>query len=76
MPGEIDHGEQQVADLFVGRRSAHLLEFLEQGMTRGQFWFTMEYVEGTNLEVVADAERGSYPIAQACRMAKEGSANG
>ena len=34
----------------------NIVEWLEQGMTRGQFWFTMEYVEGTNLEAVANAE--------------------
>jgi serine/threonine-protein kinase len=28
----------------------------------------MEYVVGTNLEALAQAEPGSYPIAQACRM--------
>jgi serine/threonine-protein kinase len=47
----------------------NIVEWLEQGMTRGQFWFAMEYVQGTNLEAVAQAEPGRYPIAQACRMA-------
>ncbi len=47
----------------------NIVEWLEQGMTRGQFWFTMEYVAGTNLEVLANAEPGRYPINQACRMA-------
>ena len=49
----------------------HIVEWLEQGMTRGQFWFTMEYVEGTNLEALADLERGYYPISQACRLASQ-----
>ena len=48
----------------------NIVEWLEQGMTRGQFWFAMEYVAG-------DEPRGrwprpspaSYPIHQACRMA-------
>jgi serine/threonine-protein kinase len=47
----------------------NIVEWLEQGMTRGQFWFAMEYVSGTNLEAVANAEPGRYPINQACRMA-------
>jgi eukaryotic-like serine/threonine-protein kinase len=46
----------------------HIVEWLEQGMTRGQFWFAMEYVAGTNLEAVAQADPGRYPVAQACRM--------
>jgi eukaryotic-like serine/threonine-protein kinase len=49
----------------------HIVEWLEQGMTRGQFWFTMEYVEGTNLEAIADLDRGRYPINQACRLASQ-----
>ncbi len=47
----------------------NIVEWLEQGMTRGQFWFAMEYVQGTNLEVVAQADPGRYPVHQACRMA-------
>jgi serine/threonine-protein kinase len=47
----------------------NIVEWLEQGMTRGQFWFAMEYVQGTNLEALANAEPGRYPIHQACRMA-------
>ncbi len=47
----------------------NIVEWLEQGMTRGQFWFAMEYVAGTNLEALAMAEPGRYPINQACRMA-------
>ncbi len=49
----------------------NIVEWLEQGMTRGQFWFTMEYVAGTNLEALANAEPGAYPINQACRMASQ-----
>ena len=37
-------------------------------MTRGQFWFAMEYVAGTNLEALAKADPGRYPIKQACRL--------
>lgn len=47
----------------------NIVEFYEQGTTRGQFWFAMEYVEGASLEALAQAERGQYPIDQACRMA-------
>ena len=49
----------------------NIVEWLEQGMTRGQLWFTMEYVAGTNLEALANAEPGHYPIHQACRMASQ-----
>ncbi len=49
----------------------NIVEWLEQGMTRGQFWFTMEYVAGTNLEALANADAGRYPINQACRMASQ-----
>ena len=47
----------------------NIVEYFEQGTTRGQFWFAMEYVTGPNLEEVAHAEPGRYPIVQACRMA-------
>ncbi|WP_435010841.1 protein kinase domain-containing protein [Tundrisphaera lichenicola] len=49
----------------------NIVEWLEQGMTRGQFWFTMEYVAGTNLEALANEDPGEYPIRQACRMASQ-----
>jgi serine/threonine-protein kinase len=47
----------------------NIVEYFEQGTTRGQFWFAMEYVSGPNLEDVAHADPGRYPISQACRMA-------
>ena len=47
----------------------NIVEWFEQGMNRGQFWFTMEYVAGTNLEALANTNPGHYPIDQACRMA-------
>jgi serine/threonine-protein kinase len=47
----------------------NIVEWLEQGMTRGQFWFAMEYVQGTNLEALAQGDPGKYPVHQACRMA-------
>ncbi len=52
-------------------RHPNIVELIEQGMTKGQFWFTMEYVAGTNLEALANAEPGDYPINQACRMASQ-----
>ncbi len=47
----------------------NIVEWFEQGMTRGQFWFAMEYVAGTNLEALVRKDPGRYSIAQACRMA-------
>jgi len=49
----------------------NIVEWLEQGATRGQFWFAMEYVSGVNLETLAHHQPGKYPIAQACRMAAQ-----
>ncbi len=46
----------------------NIVEYFEQGTTRGQFWFAMEYVSGPNLEEVASTDPGKYPIVQACRM--------
>jgi eukaryotic-like serine/threonine-protein kinase len=50
-------------------RHPNIVEWYEQGMTRGQFWFAMEYVTGTNLENLAKADPGRYPVKQACRLA-------
>jgi serine/threonine-protein kinase len=49
----------------------NIVEWLEQGITRGQFWFAMEYVEGKNLEELVGEHEGRYPILQACRMARQ-----
>src|SRR5205823_8317100 len=49
-------------------RHPNLVEFYEQGMSRGQFWFAMEYVAGTNLETLAKADPARYPIDQGCRL--------
>jgi eukaryotic-like serine/threonine-protein kinase len=49
-------------------RHPNIVELYEQGMTRGQFWFAMEYVAGTNLESLAKADPARYPINQACRL--------
>jgi eukaryotic-like serine/threonine-protein kinase len=49
-------------------RHPNIVECYEQGMTRGQFWFAMEYVAGTNLEALAKADPGRYSIKQACRL--------
>lgn len=50
-------------------RHPNIVEWYEQGTTRGQFWFAMEYVDGTNLEALAIAQPGRYPTDQACRLA-------
>ena len=42
-------------------RHPNIVEWYEQGMTRGQFWFAMEYVAGTNLEALAKEKPGRYP---------------
>lgn len=49
----------------------NIVEWIEQGTTAsgGQFWFAMEHVDGSNLEALAKAAGGYYPIQQACRMA-------
>ena len=47
----------------------NIVEFYEQGTSRGQFWFAMEYVAGQNLEDLARDQANRYPIAHACRMA-------
>jgi len=47
----------------------NIVEWLEQGSSRGRFWFAMEYVSGLNLEALAVGQPGTYPIYQACRMA-------
>jgi serine/threonine-protein kinase len=49
----------------------NIVEWLEQGAVHGRFWFAMEFVSGTNLETLAHAEKGNYPIHQACRMANQ-----
>jgi serine/threonine-protein kinase len=49
-------------------RHPNIVECYEQGMTRGQFWFAMEYVAGTNLEALAKVDAGRYPINQGCRL--------
>ncbi len=49
-------------------RHPNIVEWYEQGMTRGQFWFAMEYVAGSNLEALAKEQPGRYPTNQACRL--------
>src|SRR5262249_50169133 len=52
-------------------RHPNIVECYEQGMTRGQFWFAMEYIAGTNLDAVARADPGRYPVNQACRLTRQ-----
>jgi serine/threonine protein kinase len=49
-------------------RHPNIVEWYEQGMTRGQFWFAMEYVAGSNLEGLAKEQPGRYSTIQACRL--------
>ena len=52
-------------------RHPNIVECYEQGMTRGQFWFAMEYIAGTNLDALARADPGRYPVNQACRLTRQ-----
>ena len=45
----------------------NIVECLDQGMDDGHLWFAMEYVSGMSLETLAQANRGTYPVNQACR---------
>ncbi|WP_165219235.1 FHA domain-containing serine/threonine-protein kinase [Aquisphaera insulae] len=49
-------------------RHPNIVEWYEQGMTRGQFWFAMELVTGSNLETLVQEQAGHYPTTQACRL--------
>ena len=42
-------------------RHPNIVEWYEQGKTRGQFWFAMEYVAGTNLEALAKNSPADIP---------------
>ncbi|WP_165069488.1 FHA domain-containing serine/threonine-protein kinase [Paludisphaera rhizosphaerae] len=50
-------------------RHENIVEWYEQGASRGQFWFAMEYVNGPNLEALANIDPGRYPTDQGCRLA-------
>jgi len=52
-------------------RHPNIVEWYEQGMTRGQFWFAMEFVAGTNLETLAKQSPAQYPIDQGCRLTRQ-----
>ncbi len=49
-------------------RHPNVVEWYEQGMNRGQFWFAMEYVAGSNLEALAKEHPGRYSTTQGCRL--------
>lgn len=49
-------------------RHPNIVECLDQGMDDGHLWFAMEYVSGMSLETLAQANRGNYPVNQACRI--------
>ena len=46
----------------------NIVECLDQGHDAGHLWFAMEYVSGISLETLAQANRGTYPVNQACRI--------
>ncbi len=46
----------------------NIVECLDQGHDHGRLWFAMEYVSGVSLETLAQANRGTYPYHQACRL--------
>ncbi len=49
-------------------KHANIVECLDQGHDHGRLWFAMEYVSGVSLETLAQANRGTYPFHQACRL--------
>ena len=49
-------------------RHPNIVECYEQGMTRGQFWFAMEYVAGSNLETLAKGSPVDTRSNQGCRL--------
>ena len=55
--------------VFSQLKHQHIVEFYEQGTSRGQFWFAMEYVSGQDLEALVREHGARYPIHHACRMA-------
>lgn len=50
-------------------RHPNVVECLDLGFDDGRLWFAMEYVSGINLQTLAEANRGVYPVKQACRIA-------
>lgn len=46
----------------------NIVECLDQGHDHGRLWFAMEYVSGVSVETLAQANRGTYPCHQACRL--------
>lgn len=46
----------------------NVVECLDQGFEDGHLWFAMEYVSGINLQALAEANRGTYPVNQSCRI--------
>lgn len=50
-------------------RHPNIVECVDLGYDEGRLWFAMEYVSGINLQTLAEANRGTYPVKQACRIA-------
>jgi serine/threonine-protein kinase len=49
-------------------KHVNIVECIDQGHDAGHLWFAMEYVSGISLENLAQANRGTYPVNQACRI--------
>lgn len=49
-------------------KQPNIVECLDQGYDNGRLWFAMEYVSGINLDALTAANRGTYPVNQACRI--------
>lgn len=49
-------------------KHVNIVECIDQGHDAGHLWFAMEYVSGISLETLAQANQGTYPVNQACRI--------
>lgn len=49
-------------------RHPNIVECVDLGFDDGRLWFAMEYISGINLQTLAEANRGTYPVKQACRI--------
>lgn len=49
-------------------KHTNIVECIDQGHDAGHLWFAMEYVSGISLETLVQANRGVYPVKQACRI--------
>jgi serine/threonine-protein kinase len=63
----IDRFQREIA-VISQLKHPNIVELYEHGMTRGQFWFAMEFIAGTNLETLAKADPGKFSIKLSCRL--------